>query len=196
MAASDINPESGCRLPMVRREDLDDAGKKVYDHHIAPGTDSLAGLRGPGGARLHSPTLSALLRPVAKYLRFDTGLTNQAREIAILITAREMDSRFEWAAHEPEALRQGVSQATIDVIKFHKPTTGLPEDEAVIIDLGREAMGRHKVSSETYQRAIERFGARQLVDLMGLIGNYMATATLLCVFDNQPPKDAPVLPIP
>ena len=196
MAASDINPESGCRLPMVRREDLDDAGRKVYDHHIAPGTDSLAGLRGPGGVRLHSPVLSALLRPVSKYLRFDTGLSNKEREIAILITAREMDSRFEWAAHEPEGLRQGVSQATIDIIKFRKPTAGLPEDEAVIIDLGREAMGAHKVTPATYSRAIKQFGAKKLVDLMGLIGNYMATATLLCVFDNQPPKDAPVLPIP
>ncbi|MFM2130707.1 MAG: hypothetical protein RL477_2253 [Pseudomonadota bacterium] len=196
MTASDIHPDSGCRLPLVKREDLDEAGRKVFDHHVAPGTDSLAGLQGPGGVRLHSPTLSALLRPVAKYLRFDTGLSHKHREIAILITAREMDSRFEWAAHEPEGLRRGVSQSTIDIIKYRRPTTGLPEDEAIIIDLGREAMGRHKVSSETYRRAISQFGAKQLVDLMGLIGNYMATATLLCVFDNQPPKDAPVLPVP
>ena len=52
------------------------------------------------------------------------------------------------------------------------------------------------MTSETYQRAIKAFGPKKLVDLMGLIGNYMATATLLCVFDNQPPPDAPVLPIP
>ncbi len=193
---SEIHPDSGCRLPLVRREDLDEAGQKVFDHHIAPGSDSLAGLQGPGGVRLHSPKLSALLRPVSKYLRFDTGLSTAEREIAIMVTAREMDSRFEWAAHEPEALRQGVSQATIDIIKFRRPTTGLKESEKIIIDLGREAMVDHKVTSDTYQRAIKVFGAKKLVDLMGLIGNYMATATLLCVFDNQPPPDAPVLPIP
>ena len=193
---SEIHPDSGCRLPLVRREDLDEAGQKVFDHHIAPGSDSLAGLQGPGGVRLHSPKLSALLRPVSKYLRFDTGLSTAEREIAIMVTAREMDSRFEWAAHEPEALRQGVSQATIDIIKFRRPTTGLKENEKIIIDLGREAMVDHKVTSDTYQRAIKAFGAKKLVDLMGLIGNYMATATLLCVFDNQPPPDAPVLPIP
>jgi 4-carboxymuconolactone decarboxylase len=156
----------------------------------------LAGLRGPGGVRLHSPQLSALLRPVARYLRFDTGLSNATREIAILIAAREMDSPFEWAAHEPEALRQGVPQATIDAIKYRRPTTGLPEEEAVIIDLGREAMGKHEVSSATYRRAIAAFGPKKLVDLIGLMGNYMATATLLCVFGNQPPPDAPRLPIP
>ncbi len=196
MASSKIDPDSGCRLPMVRRDDLDDAGKAVFDHHMAPGTDSLAGLKGPGGVRLHSSKLSAALRPVAKYLRFDTGLSTQIREIAIMITAREMDSRFEWAAHEPEALKQGVSQATIDVIKFRKPTTGLDPVEAVIIDLGREAIGAHQVSQETYDRAMAQFGARQLVDLIGIMGNYMATAMMLHVFDNQPPEDAPVLPLP
>ena len=196
MTANDIHADSGCRLPLVRREDLDEAGRKVFDHHTAPGSDSLAGLQGPGGVRLHSPKLSALLRPVSKYLRFDTGLSNSSREIAIMVTARLMDSRFEWAAHEPEGLRQGVPQSTIDVIKFHKPTTGLPEEAAIIIDLAREAMVKHSVSQATYQRAIKQFGAKQLVDLLGLMGNYMATATLLCVFDNQPPPDAPKLPIP
>ena len=32
----------------------------------------------------------------------------------------------------------------------------------------------HKVTSDTYQRAIKVFGAKKLVDLMGLIGNYSA----------------------
>lgn len=195
MSSSKIDPSSGCRLPMVRREDLDEEGRKVFDHHVAPGTDSIAGLKGPGGVRLHSPKLSAALRPVAKYLRFDTGLSTRVREIAILITAREMDSRFEWAAHEPVALKEGVPQETLDAIKFRKPTKGLDETDAAIIDLGREAMGAHRVSQDSYDRALRIFGARKLVDLIGIMGNYMATATLLHVFDNQPPPDKPLLPL-
>ena len=35
--------------------------------------------------------------------------TPKTREIAIMTVAREMDSRFEWAAHEPEALKEGVA---------------------------------------------------------------------------------------
>jgi 4-carboxymuconolactone decarboxylase len=196
MAPSDIDPDSACRLPIVKREDLDEAGKQVFDHHVAPGTDSLAGLKGPGGVRLHSPTLSALLRPVARYLRFETGFGNNLREVAILITARETNCRFEWAAHEPEGLKQGVSQETIDVIKYRKPTDGLPEEEAAIIDLAREAMGSDQVSGPTYERAFALFGAKGLVDLLGIMGNYMATATLLKTFANQPPEGAPELPLP
>lgn len=195
MTSSRIDPESGCRLPMVRREDLDEGGRKVFDHHVAPGTDSIAGLRGPGGVRLHSPQLSAALRPVAKYLRFETGLGTRVREVAILTAAREMDSRFEWAAHEPVALKEGVPQATIDAIKFRKSTDGLDETDAAVVEIGRESMGAHRVSQETYDRALAIFGAKQLVDLVSVMGNYMATATLLHVFDNQPPPDKPVLPL-
>jgi alkylhydroperoxidase family enzyme len=35
-----------------------------------------------------------------RYLRYDAGLGGRVRELAILITARELDSQFEWAAHE------------------------------------------------------------------------------------------------
>jgi len=31
---------------------------------------------------------------------------------------------------------------------------------------------------------------------LGIMGNYMATATLLKTFANQPPEGAPELPIP
>ena len=34
------------------------------------------------------------------------------REVAILTTAREMDSQFEWVAHEPEAIKEGVPQTS------------------------------------------------------------------------------------
>src|SRR5579859_8057378 len=50
---SDIDPHSGFRLPLPKREDLDDVGKRAYDRAAAPGK-SLVGLRGPGGITLYS----------------------------------------------------------------------------------------------------------------------------------------------
>lgn len=196
MNTGDIDPQSGCRLPFPKREDLSDEAKKIYDYHVDPKGGSLAGLKGPGGVRLHSPTLSEYLRPVGRYLRHEAGLDPQIREIAIMTTAREMNAKFEWAAHEREGRHVGVSEAAIDVIKNRKPVDDLPETEAVVVTLGREALGQHHVSRETYAKAFGIFGARKLVDLVSLMGNYAATATLLAVFDNQPDPDAPRLPMP
>src|SRR6201997_4728936 len=141
MYPEDIDPESGCRLPPPRREELDDAGQRIYDSLADPQGGTLRGLRGPGGILLHSPELSRHARPLNHYLRHEAGLGGRVRELAILTTARELDSQFEWAAHEPEALSEGISQEIIEVIRHRKVTNGLDEADAIVIELGREIFG-------------------------------------------------------
>src|SRR5947209_12650025 len=131
---SDIDPQSGFRLPLPKREDLDELGKRHYDRVAAPGA-SIAGLQGPSGIGLYSPKAAEHARALNRYLRFEAGFTPRVREIAILTTAREMDSQFEWAAHEPEALKAGVDARVIDVIKQRLPTAGLEEADATVIAL-------------------------------------------------------------
>ena len=92
------------------------------------------------------------------------------RELAILPTARELDSQFEWAAHEPEALNEGISPEIIEVIKHRKGTNGLDEADAIVIELGREIFGARKVASATFPRSLGQFGRRALVDLVALMG--------------------------
>ena len=160
MLPPDIDPQSRCRLPLVKREDLDAEGQKMFDMHTDPKGGTIRGLKGPGGIGLHSPRYSHASRPVGRYLRFESGHSPRVRETAILISARESGSRFEWAAHEPEALKEGVSRETIDAIKFRKTLDGLDPVDAIIIQLGREAFGARKVSSETYAKAHKQFGTR------------------------------------
>src|SRR5580692_401076 len=190
----DIDPQSGFRLPMPKRQDLDDVGKKLYDRAATPGK-WIVGLRGPGGITLYSPKTASARAEFGNYLRYDV-FDPKTREVAILAVAREMDSQFEWAAHEPEALKEGVSQEVIDVIKHRKSTQGLDETYAAIIELGRQAFGDHKVTSEAYARVKKLFPPGKLVDLVLLMGNYAATAALLSVFDMQVPEGKPQLPIP
>jgi putative methionine-R-sulfoxide reductase with GAF domain/alkylhydroperoxidase family enzyme len=181
----DIDLESGCRLPLPKREDLDAEGQRTYDRLADPAGGTLRGLRGPGGIQLHSPELSRRSRPVNHYLRYEAGLGGRVRELAILTTACELNSRFEWAAHKPAALAEGISREVIDIIKYRRDTGKLGEADAIVIDLGREIFGARDVSSATYARALQQFGRRKLVDLVALMGNYAATAALLTAFDMQ-----------
>src|SRR5262249_25513457 len=145
-------------------------GQRQYDRASSPGS-SLAGLHGPAGVLLHSPGGIHLLT-LNRYLRFESGLAPALREIAILTTVREMQSPFQWAAHEPEARKLGVLAETIDVIKHDRSTQGLAAEEAAIIDLGREIWRDHKVASATFAKASDLFGVRMLVDLVILMGAY------------------------
>jgi len=193
---SDIDPQSGFRLPLPKRGDLDEAGKRHYDRVAAPGA-SIAGLQGPSGIGLYSPKAAEHARALNRYLRFEAGFAPRIREIAILTTAREMDSRFEWAAHEPEALKEGVEPRVIDVIKHRQSTSGLDETDATVIELGRQIFRDHKVTPETFAKAKALFGPNKLIELVMLMGNYAGTAALLTAVDMQlHPGQKPLLPIP
>jgi 4-carboxymuconolactone decarboxylase len=192
---SDIDPNSGFRLPLPKREDLDDAGKRAYDRANTPGK-SIVGLRGPGGITLYSTKTVEARAQFSNHLRFDVFPPN-VREVAILAVAREMDSQFEWAAHEPEALKEGVPADVIDAIKHRKSTQGLDETYAAIIELGRQTFGDHKVTSDCFARVKKLFPPTKLVELVMLMGNYAATAALLTAFDMQLPEgQKPLLPVP
>jgi len=115
----DIAPDSLSRLPLVTRDDME--GTRLYDALVSPQSRTLVGLRGPGGIWLHSPKLGALVRAVNQHLRYETALDRRLTELAILVTARELDNQFEWTAHEPAALREGLEPAIIDVVKYRSP---------------------------------------------------------------------------
>ncbi len=182
----DIYPDSRSRLPMIRREDLDEAGKKVYDSHLAEDSESLAGLQGPGGLHLNGSRNRA-----------DTGVDRRLQELARLVVAREMDQVFEWTVHEPRALKFHLEPAIIDAIRYRKPLTGVPEKEASIIQLGREIFQKHKVSSDTFARVVKQLGKKNLVDLCDFMGSYATTAILLHTVDVRLPYDRkPLLPVP
>jgi 4-carboxymuconolactone decarboxylase len=192
---SDVDPQSGFRLPLLKREELDEVGKRAYDRANTPGK-TIVGLRGPSGIHLYSTKTVEAGNVINQYLRFGAGFDPKVREVAILTVARQMDSQFEWAAHEPEALKEGVPQAIIDVIKYRKDTSGLDETSAAIVEFGRQLFGDHKVTPEAFARMKALFGPHKLVDMVMLMGNYAGTAALLTAFDMQVPDGKPLLPVP
>ncbi len=192
----DIDPESRSRLPLKRREDLDEEGKKVYDFLVDPEAQTLAGLTGPRGFYLYSPKAGQHLSQANTYLRFESGLDPQVRELAILVIAREMQSQFEWTMHEPVAREVGLEPAAIEVVRDNKSPQNLTERNALIIRFGRELVREPKLSSETFSQVAQAFGEEELVTLTLLMGNYMRTALLLRAVDMQLPVDRePLLPM-
>lgn len=183
----DVFPDSRSRIPLARREYLDDVGKKAYDERVSPDSTSLAGMKGPGGIRLHaSSNLS------------ETQVDRRTQELARLVVAREMDQVFEWGMHEPVALKEGLDPAIIDVIRHDRPlSSNIPPKDASVIQLGREFFQNHRVSSKTFAEALKHMGRRNLIDLCDLMGGYATTAILLNMVDvHLPYNRPPLLPMP
>jgi len=195
----DVHPASLSRLPLLERHELDAEGQLHYDTVVSPASRTLVGLRGPSGIWLHSPKLAGYLRAANQYLRFETALDRRLSELAILVTARELDNQFEWTAHEPAALAEGLEAEIIEIVKRRKPIVRLGKrlgkKEAVIIAFGRELFARRKLASSTFARAIALFGRRGVLELAALMGNYAMTAVILNAVDQQlHPGQKPLLP--
>src|SRR5438094_8166506 len=128
---TELQPDSLNRLPVVKREQMDENGKKAYDLN-AGGPGKIAQPTGPGAIALYSPGASEPLRRLNNYLRRDGNIVGNAiTELAILVAAREGDSQYIWSAHEPAALKAGVAQPVIDAVKYGKDVSAAGEKETV-----------------------------------------------------------------
>jgi 4-carboxymuconolactone decarboxylase len=188
----DVYADSRNRLPTIKVEELDDFGKKIYMAEAAgkTGADS-----GPRTIRIYSPKVAQYMTMGNSYLRWESGLDGKLREIAILLAARAMDQQYEWTAHEKAAIKEGLPQHVIDIIKKGTPIVGVADEkQAILIKLGRETLYDHKVGSDTFAQALKLFGRKGLVDVVSLMGHYTSTAILLTVFDQHLRSgDAPLL---
>lgn len=179
----DIHADSRSRIPLIKREDVPADRLPEYDRHIGPDMDSLAGLQGPGGLRLHG----------SRDADVGNDLGGRLKELIRLVVSREMNQAFEWTVHEPVGLREGLDPAIIDIVRHDKALDGVPEKEAALIQLGREMFRDHKVSSATHARALAALGEHDLIDACVLMGDYAETAILLTVNDVRLPFSVPSL---
>jgi 4-carboxymuconolactone decarboxylase len=188
----DIDPESYSRLPVVKRADLDEEGKRVYDFVV--GANRAGVLRGPGGVSMHSPKAAEPIQMLNTYLR-TTVVGRRFFELCVLIAAREVDSQYEWTSHEAAALQAGVEQAVIDVVKHDREVTGLSEKDATVIRLGRALFRDRRVDSALYAKTVQLFGKQGTLELGIIMGDYAMAAVMLALVDHQlAPDRKPLLP--
>jgi len=181
---SDIHPKTLSRLPPVTADDLDEAGRRL----LAARTNFTPG---PG------PTHITVYSPRELDLGIPSGETSPVGpryfQLAVLIIAREIDQQYEWSAHEPAGLRQGLEQSVIDVVKYDRPVTGLSDKDATMISFGRALYRERKVSSELWQKMVNHFGRQRTVQIMEIMGDYFRVGFMLNAVDQHLPVERKAL---
>jgi hypothetical protein len=130
-------------------------------------------------------------------VRWEFALGRRLSELAILTVARELDQPYEWSLHELEALAVGLEPRVIDIVKNRLSLAGISENEAVIVQMGREIFGERELSAETYSHAEALLGRTNLVDIVMLMGEYAEDAVRLTAFNqHMPPGWRQFLPLP
>lgn len=187
---ADIDPESGNRLPLPKRETMSPADQQIFDSVMGKQATGLSALgKERPQVRMTSPGVTKGLEEAHHYLKYEAGIDGRLMTVAVLATARQLVSQYEWTQWEQHARTPNdpryVEPYVIDTIKFCKPVTGLGPKDAAVISLARELFGPRKVSSETFDAVLKQFGPRKTVDLEELMALYASTADELVVFDQQ-----------
>jgi 4-carboxymuconolactone decarboxylase len=152
-------------------------------------------LGGPFNVFLRSPDIGNIIQSLGAAIRFRSSLPPKLNELAIIITARQWTSQYEWFAHHRLALEAGLDPAIgKDIAEGRRPAK-MDADEAIIYDFSTELHHTHGVSDATYQRALDRFGERGVMDLIAVNGYYVLVSMTLNVDRTPLPGGAP-LPLP
>ena len=179
------------RLPDVPPAQYDADQKKAAEEFQAARKVPLSG---PFQVMMYSPEVMSRARAMGDYLRFHSAIGNTLSELVILITARAWSQGYEWAAHQPIALKAGISKDTVDAIaEGRRPTTMTP-DEEIAYDFTMELLNNKSVSNATFAKVEKRFGKKGVVDIAGISGYYTFLALQLNMARQPVPADAPPLP--
>jgi 4-carboxymuconolactone decarboxylase len=144
---------------------------------------------GPFNAWLRSPDLGDRLQKVGEYIRFNTSVPLRLNEFAILITARQWTSQYEWHAHLPLALKAGLDPKIAADLAMNKRPANMKDDEAAVYDFCTQLHRTKKVNDAAYKRAVALFGEKGVMDLIGVSGYYTAVSMTLNVAEVPCPRD-------
>jgi 4-carboxymuconolactone decarboxylase len=196
---------SGARIKKLDPSCLDDEQRSLYDA-IAGGrraqgpqlfrlTDEDGRLEGPFNAFLLQPRLGSALQALGSAVRYDTGLDDRCREIAILVVAAHWRSGFEWYAHEAVARSAGLGDAELTAIRDGRHGE-LDGREAVVARTVAALAGRGELDDAEYREAVGEVGVTGLFELLTLVGYYATLALQLRVFRVPAPEGALPLKAP
>ena len=152
-------------------------------------------LGGPFNVWLRSPGIGNLVQQLGEEIRFRSSLAGKLNELAILVTARNWTSQYEWVAHHKLALEGGLDPKIADAIAQGQRPAGMDADETLVYEFSSELQQTQGVSDAMHARAVARFGERGVVDLISVNGFYVLVSMCLNV-DRTPVPPGTPLPLP
>jgi len=147
---------------------------------------------GPFNAWLRSPELGMRMQAVGEQVRFRTSIPSRLNELAILITAREWTSQYEWYAHQALALKAGLDPKIADAVAEGRRPTDMKEDEAAVYDFCIQLHRVRKVDDANFKRVKALFGEQGVIDLIGVSGYYSLVSMTLNVAEVPVPDGKPL----
>jgi 4-carboxymuconolactone decarboxylase len=183
----------GGRLPLLDRESLAPAQKKLFDqmaHNVVPWADSEGFVARTNAGQFIGPFNPALLNPAigSSFLELQfteeahTSLSQRIRQVVILTVGAVWQAPYELYAHSAVGRRAGLSDDAVRTLAAGGPPQDLTDKEVVAHRLARALSVEHRVDDALYADAEARFSAEGVIDIVVLVGIYHTVCSILNAF--------------
>ena len=176
--------------PITGKADVPAAHHGVVDQVVKV----FGGVRGPFSMLLHSPPLAERLLPLVTFFRDESSVEGKLRSVAILAAEREREAANVWSAQTAQARRNGVSEATIDVLRARGDAAALPADERDIVVYVRQLMRTNKVEQAAFDALARRHDPRWMVEMTAAASYFAMLCGVVNAFEVAAPPDGDKLP--
>lgn len=171
------------RLPPLRRDDLDDDQRALYDALVEGRGERIVtpdgGLAGPFGPYLHAPAVGRPLLELGTVLRWGTSIERRLVELAIITVGARWRAEYEWQAHSRLALQEGVAPEVVEAVARGQEPPFADDAERTVHAVAAQLGEGGRVDDATWRAGHALLGDRGMVELVALCGYYTLISFLL-----------------
>ena len=113
-------------------------------------------------------------------------------ELAVVIVAAHARAAHEWSVHQPLAEAAGISASVISALAEARTPSFAQADEACVYAFVSALLEIGTVGQLAWSEAAEQLGLPTVVELVSVVGYYLALALALNAFDVSPSGPAQV----
>jgi hypothetical protein len=185
------------RLPLIAPADLSSEQKPLYDamrKGIASNFNAFkveredGALMGPWNPWLHEPAIGKAIWDLTLSMTANASLTDNIRQIAILVVGAHFNSAYEIYAHIAVAEREGMKPERLATLVAGLKPADLAPDEALAFDVTHALVGGGVLPEPLYRLAVEKFGQHGTNELIYLVGLYCLVSMTLNGFNVPVPE--------
>jgi 4-carboxymuconolactone decarboxylase len=180
------------RMPRISPEQMTDEQRQAVAEYFR--IRSASALPTSFATLLRSPEVMVRSSALGEYFRRST-LPANLYEWVVLVTARQLDQEYVWAAHYQSALDAGISKELLGELAKETPPTTMSDDQRLLWDLLGQLRRTNRVDDATYQRAVQRFGEQGIVDTVATSGYYTLLGMVMNTAQTPPANGVPRLQI-
>lgn len=172
------------RIGKVNADELTPRQRQLHDELLrSRQRDSLTG---PFAVLIQTPDIAEPTDRLVDYFRRSPKLGRRLVELIILLVVGDAGAQYAWSVHAPTALKEGLTQDTIDAIRARREPNFAREDERLIYAVVMELLATKTLGAATFARAKAAFGEIGVIEAIACVGLYGMIGLLLNGFEIPP----------